>query len=283
MWILFIIWAIAANAIAYSSGYYRLPKPELPKTPPFVKIGQLLGVFGIYLLIALFLVPIAARFILRILHNQNDQITTLPINVAATIQSGAMLIIFLAITVFIRCQDRLLFAKIWKDKSQPLSFFKDFGYGILTWFICFPVVTILGEIIEKIVQIIFGLKVYEQAAVRFMKLASVSSFSLICALISVILLAPLIEEFLFRGVLQTYLKKHLGVKAAILLSALAFAIFHFYRDQGIGNISLILSLFFLGGFLGFIYERQSSLWASIGLHMTFNTISALRILLFTEI
>lgn len=283
MWIVFIIWAIGANAIAYSSGYYRLPKTALPKTPPFVTIGQLLGVFGIYLLVALFLVPIAARFILRILHSHNDQITTLPINIAAIIQFAALLVIFLGAIIFIRCQDRQLYAKIWKDKSQPLSFFKDFGFGILTWFICFPLVTILGEIIEKIVQLIFGLKEYEQAAVRFMKLAKVSPFSLICALASVILLAPLIEEFLFRGVLQTYFKKHLGVKAAILLSALAFAIFHFYRDQGVGNISLILSLLFLGGFLGFIYERQASLWASIGLHMTFNTISALRIILFTEI
>lgn len=283
MWIVLFIWAIGANAIAYSSGYYRLPKQSLPKTPPFVTIGQLLGVFGIYLLVALLIVPIMARYILRILHSQNDQITTLPINIVAIFQVGTMLVIFLAITIFICFSDRALLGKIWKDKTEPFSFFKDFGAGILTWFLCFPLVTILGEGIEKIVRFIFGIKVYEQAAVRFMKLASVSPFSLICAMISVIVLAPLIEEFIFRGVLQTYLKKHLGVKAAILLSALAFALFHFYRDQGIGNISLILSLFFLGGYLGFIYERQASLWASIGLHMTFNTISALRIIFFTEI
>ena len=60
---------------------------------------------------------------------------------------------------------------------------------------------------------------------------------------------------------------------------MCFALFHFSSLQGVGNVSLILTLLVFGGFLGFIYERQSSLFASIGLHMTFNVASTLRILI----
>jgi membrane protease YdiL (CAAX protease family) len=99
------------------------------------------------------------------------------------------------------------------------------------------------------------------------------------SVVSVVIFAPIIEEFLFRGCLQNYLKLHFGTKAAIQLSALCFALFHLTPSQGIGNFSLAVSLFLLGLFLGFLYEKQNSLFASVGLHMTFNTVSALRIIM----
>ena len=90
--------------------------------------------------------------------------------------------------------------------------------------------------------------------------------------------APLLEEFLFRGLFQTWIKKHLGVKAAILIASLCFALFHVSVAHGVGNLSLVPSLFVFSCFLGFIYERQKSLFASIVLHTTFNLVSTLRII-----
>ena len=71
-------------------------------------------------------------------------------------------------------------------------------------------------------------------------------------------------------------------KKAIVFSALCFALFHYAPSQGMGNISLLATLFLFALFLGFIYERQASLFASIGLHMTFNAVSTFRILFFPE-
>jgi membrane protease YdiL (CAAX protease family) len=71
-------------------------------------------------------------------------------------------------------------------------------------------------------------------------------------------------------------------KKAIIFSALCFSLFHLAPSQGIGNISLVASLFLFALFLGFIYERQASLFASIGLHMTFNAVSTVRILFFPD-
>jgi membrane protease YdiL (CAAX protease family) len=127
-----------------------------------------------------------------------------------------------------------------------------------------------------------GLENYEQVAVRYLKLALSSPSMLMIALFMVLFAAPAIEEFLFRGLLQTCLKRFMPIKWAIALSSLCFAFFHFSPSQGIGNISLIASLFTFALYLGFIYERQASLIASFTLHMTFNTVSTLRILFFSD-
>jgi uncharacterized protein len=70
---------------------------------------------------------------------------------------------------------------------------------------------------------------------------------------------------------------------SILLASLIFAFFHFSYSQGIDNIEVITSLFVFSCFLGFVYERQQSLWASVGLHALFNAISVVLIVLETRV
>ncbi|MGL5263711.1 MAG: lysostaphin resistance A-like protein, partial [Candidatus Rhabdochlamydia sp.] len=120
---------------------------------------------------------------------------------------------------------------------------------------------------------------YEQVAVRYLKKSIYSPSQLIPALIMIVCAAPIIEELLFRGCLQSYLKRYMKSSLAIIFSSLCFSVFHFSFSQGIGNVSLLFSLFVFALFLGFIYERQGSLFASIGLHMTLNVVSVVRILL----
>lgn len=283
MIILVAIWAIAVNWLAFKKGFYTFPKKGA-KTSPLITHGQLFASFGIYLILSLFVAPLLAQFLFKLVHAFSPSTTSLPIIWITGFQFFSMVLIFCLLTSFIYQQDHLLFWKIWKDKQQipcrPIEF--DFGIGVLTWFLSFPIVTVIGEVADFILQSFFGLQTYEQAAVRFVKGATDSPLSLVFALLSILVLAPLVEEFLFRGILQNYFKRLLGVKAAILLSALFFALFHFSFSQGLGNVSLMVSLAILGLFLGFIYEKQGSLWTSIALHITFNSISALRIILLPE-
>ena len=90
-------------------------------------------------------------------------------------------------------------------------------------------------------------------------------------------LAPCIEETLFRGFLQSYIRQYLGPKLSIVISSFCFALFHYSSEQGLANISIIGSLFSLAFFLGFIYEKRGSLLAPIILHSAFNTISAINL------
>lgn len=277
-----ILWAVLINWLAYKKGFYRLPS-DLKKEEHSPTTTQLLLSFGIYLVIALFLVPLFARFLLGTMQKMQPELTRMPIILLTGIQVCGMAINFYLLQLFLFKKDRPLYQKIWKNRERPPAhpIEGDLGLGLLAWFLSFPLVSILGEILDKILKS-FGLDGYEQTAVKFVKAAMGSPFSIFFVLVSVLIFAPLIEEYLFRGVLQTYCRKRLGSRSAVLISALCFALFHYAPTQGLGNIPLLLSLFLLGGYLGFLYERQGSLWAPIGLHMAFNTVSALRIFFFPE-
>ncbi len=136
-----------------------------------------------------------------------------------------------------------------------------------------------GQLCDLIVCFTAGAAEYEQVAVHLLKESLQKPFLLIATLSSVLLSGPIIEEFLFRGVLQNWLKQHLKRGSAIILSSFFFALIHMAPSQGLGNIPLFFSLFIFGGFLGFVYERQGSLTASIILHATFNALSTVQIIL----
>ena len=158
----------------------------------------------------------------------------------------------------------------------------DFGLGILTWIIAYPITALVSQSIEWITYLITDAPRVEQVAIQYFRLVKDSPYLLALALLMIILLAPIIEELVFRGFLYSYLKQKIGFKGALFLSALLFALFHFSPSQGISNFPLLSSLFILALYLGFLYERQSSLLSPIALHMTFNSISVMRILLFSN-
>lgn len=271
----FILW------IAKAKGFFVLPSEKLFQRP-FISLKSVIIFFAIYLTISLFLGPIFLR-IVHVLYAKNHS-GPLPIsafNVSQLFVLGSILLLFF---VYARADNPALYKRIWKNwnlpSAQPIRI--DFGMGFLTWFIAFPLVAFIGEISDILIYQFFGVENYEQVAVRYLK-TNISSFeTIIVPLFIILLIAPVIEEFLFRGCLQTFLKKYMGVKGAIALSSLFFALFHFAPSQELGNISLLISLFTFALFLGFIFERQSSLFASISLHIAFNTFSTIRILFFPD-
>ena len=82
-----------------------------------------------------------------------------------------------------------------------------------------------------------------------------------------VVLAPLLEEALFRGVILHGLARRRGPGSAVLWTAGFFAFFHFY------NPWQIVPTFFLGLLLGWVVLTTRSLWSSIVLHSAFNGLS----------
>jgi membrane protease YdiL (CAAX protease family) len=79
----------------------------------------------------------------------------------------------------------------------------------------------------------------------------------------VAIFAPLLEELLFRGLLQTSLSHYIPNWAAIALSAAIFAAFH-------GDPFAFPALMALGAVFGIIYYKTGSLRVTILLHMLNN-------------
>lgn len=251
--------------------FFTLPTPPKSSAPslfPLVLLG-----FVLYLFFSLLLAPLMAALLQKTFPN------TSPVTLICTLQLFIMGLNALSM-IWLSLKFRAQILPLWKDPARAIdSPLGDFGMGILTWLISFPAVILISKLCDLLIAYLFQVTEYEQAAVRFLKMMLSQPSLIIMAAISILILAPIIEEFLFRALLQTWLKRKLGTRAAVLLASSCFAAFHLSLSQGAGNISLFISLFVLGCYLGFIYEKQGSLFASIGLHVTFNAISTLRILL----
>jgi membrane protease YdiL (CAAX protease family) len=81
--------------------------------------------------------------------------------------------------------------------------------------------------------------------------------------ISAAVLAPLLEELLFRGLVQSMLRRYLGPWSAVLVASGLFALTH-------RELQNIPALFALGVVLGYNYERTGRLTPPIVIHALFN-------------
>lgn len=84
--------------------------------------------------------------------------------------------------------------------------------------------------------------------------------------------APLSEEFFFRGCLYRFLKAKMPLTVALLLNGLLFAALHV-------SLSSLLPLIILGIVLAYAYEKTGSIKVPILMHAIFNTNTIIVILL----
>jgi len=87
-----------------------------------------------------------------------------------------------------------------------------------------------------------------------------------------VLVAPVIEEIVFRGFIYSALKKRTGVTLAIIVTSVFFSLLHM-------SIFSFLPIFFLGIVLAYLYEKTGLLISSITLHVIHNSLLISMILL----
>ena len=115
--------------------------------------------------------------------------------------------------------------------------------------------------LEEIYMWILGIEMPE-GFITFML-----SEPIILSLISVIIIAPIAEEFLFRGFLYSQLKRtKMGSWGAITLSSFLWTVIHFQYE-----ILILIVLFVFGMFLGYVRMAYNSLSLPISLHAMNNT------------
>ena len=81
-----------------------------------------------------------------------------------------------------------------------------------------------------------------------------------------VLVVPLYEEIVFRGVIFPFLLRKWGFAPSVIMVSAAFGLIHFH-------IPSLFPLFLLSVALCIAYYRTGSLWISIGFHALFNGIS----------
>jgi membrane protease YdiL (CAAX protease family) len=81
-----------------------------------------------------------------------------------------------------------------------------------------------------------------------------------------IVIAPLAEEFFFRGFLYGVLKRYAGALPALVFTGVAFAVIHLH-------VPSLLPLFLLACVLTLAYELSGSLLVPMAMHALFNAIT----------
>jgi len=92
------------------------------------------------------------------------------------------------------------------------------------------------------------------------------------ALLSTVIFAPLLEEFLFRGVIFESVRAKRGVAAAWCISSLCFGVAHGMPAQMVGTAAI-------GFVLGYACIRSGSIFAGVVIHAVNNALAMLLLML----
>ena len=120
-----------------------------------------------------------------------------------------------------------------------------------------PALSLVMELIYDLLVWVFPMSSWQEATFEYMVSNSLAP------LIGACILAPVLEEMLFRGIILRSFLRQYRPRNAILLSALLFGLAHL-------NIYQFVVAGLLGLLLGWLYERSRSLWPCILLHASYN-------------
>lgn len=127
---------------------------------------------------------------------------------------------------------------------------------------CFFCQRILIEWVAYVIIIWTGQEPELQEIVKWIQESQTIEKQL-CLGVSLVILAPISEEVLFRGILFPTLVLWLGRGTAIFLNSFLFGLIH-------ANLLVFLPLVVMGIFLSILYDYTRNLLAPIGMHALFN-------------
>lgn len=158
---------------------------------------------------------------------------------------------------------KLLVNKILKNK---LSYYR------VTTFKIYLLCLILGLLLPIIVITVYF--VFISGDIIVTQFASKKDY--IEMIISVLfisgIVAPIVEEITFRGVLLKYIEDKTNIFVAIILTSVLFSLVHLFNGKlvGVDFYLLIIAGTIAGIMYGIASYKYSSIWASISLHMFWN-------------
>lgn len=278
LFIFSLLLATTLLVLAKKKGFFVLP---LQRKENPLSWKEVFFAFSSYFFLAIVLLPIFALGAAFLFTGNFKGIKELPFLWQGLIQEAALVIVFLwfiAYSFLIKKEIREFI--YWGSRKVTFQEKKKSVFiGLLAFVLSYPLMMVVSILVGFLSYLVFKKAGVEQLAVQQLKMTLGHPLLFILMVITVVFLVPFVEELLFRGFLQSWLKKFVSRPLAVIITAFIFALVHFSPSQGVGNIELIAALFVLACFLGFIYERERNLLASIVMHGTFNGFSALMIAL----
>ncbi len=141
-------------------------------------------------------------------------------------------------------------------------------FPVVFWSFIFGLsISVLGDELDRLISYIITPPAWLSESMEFFIIESFPEGLLV--LTAIILIAPVAEELLFRGFLQTTLEyRTQDVTRAVLFTALAFALLHM-------NTWWLLQIYLFGVALSYLSWRTQSVYPGILTHMGINTTAIL--------
>ncbi len=217
--------------------------------PTWIDLLAILGIFFVGQLIARFVVPL---FGCEIASFEDISNATMEIKRTLQEQMGRTTFYYALLS-----QPLILFAVIiyrqFRGGEWKLGFsMRGFNPAILLW--GFIMLLATAVVIEPLMQ--------------FLPEAHAPLGRGIYMLIALLIIAPIFEELLCRGVILEAIRRKHGGWIACIVSSVMFGLMHFEPQS-------VLNAFMIGLLLGYLYIRTNSIFAPIIIHMINNVIAYL--------
>ena len=235
-----LLMSLVVTWVAKRGGFYRLPPKKSPHPLP---LWQTVGVFATFLLISYLLLPLFALALAYFKTGSVIAIGSLSNVWLGWIQVAAFFILLVALLFYCKClkkEDALEVFWGGKRKQYLSTAFKDIGFGAMTWLVSYPIVVTTSLLAGFVSFQLWGVRGIEQLAVKQLLKFLDEPFLFACLALSVVLIVPFMEELLFRGFFQTWLKRFVGRGWSVAITSLLFACVHFAPSQKTVNFDLIL-------------------------------------------
>ena len=223
------------------------PRFEAPRAQRFPTWGDMLAVIGIYLL-----ATVGTSIVVAIIAAISGGAESL----AETMSSGPMSVLSYALSMGLTIVGVLIYRKLRRGTGRMFHFsLRGFNPMLILW--GFVMVLLTGVVIEPVLEL------FPDA---FLKMIDKMGMNGGWSILMLVVLAPVMEEVLFRGILLESVRSKHSAGRAIVVSALMFGVIHLIPQQ-------VVNAFVIGLILGYIYVRTESLWPVIVIHALNNAMA----------
>ncbi len=146
----------------------------------------------------------------------------------------------------------------------PGSFLRHIRQGIAFYILTIPVILLITVVSYELLSL-FQLEVQPQNVIAALNEPCCLTLK-VFVIFAAVIIAPIIEEIIFRGIALPLIAKHFGIKSAIVLTSLLFATVHFHLPS-------FIPLFALAAAMSIAYTYSGSIIVPIVMHMLFNIVN----------
>ncbi|MFC1667772.1 lysostaphin resistance A-like protein [Chlamydiota bacterium] len=258
---------IFLTGILIDAGLYsKIRKKQLVFCVPFVRWGFREVLFVVFLYSLFLYTLVRIEYVLF----EEFRLSYLRENGLILIFNNLLLYLVVLLGLY-----EIVLKKARKEKVFLLNrgILKNMYIGILSYFGFIPLLVFLTTL-TQLIGYFFKIDFHEQAILSLLREESSLGIMVLYAIL-IALVAPIVEELFFRGLVYPVFKKKIGILGAFICSSLFFSLLHW-------NIYVLLPIFGVGMALAFVFEITGSLVASITFHIFFNS-SALFIFFISQI